>query len=510
VTRNGEGGESWRIDLGEFKLAPGAVSSVIEVETILTHYLSPYPTEILQAERQMVLYNGNHYFLSPYPTKSQTTKIKLSSGSLESYSKLKPTSHSDNTITYGPYENTPNKAVSKLQVHFENNSPFLTVSHLDRSIEVSHWAGIISVEEVVDVKHSGALLKGAFSRYEFQREPTNGISSVKSFRTKLPPTAQDIYYRDEIGNISTSNVRHTSGQVVAELRPRFPLFGGWKTHYVLGYAVPTQDYLFNDGNQFILRIPFIDHIFDNSVIDEAVIRVTLPEGATDVKLRLPYSITRERDEIRHTYLDTLGRTVIVLRKSNLVENHIQDFEVHYTFNRILMLQEPLLIVSALFLLCVMVIIYVRLDFSLTKNPVKESAHKVSGIVESLLRHQDRRSTIYGQYDQATVKFKSSKDSATYQATLKRLHSEHKQETQAIADLLTKMKNDGAPTDVQDKVAELQKLDKNLKDLLQQQSTLAEKLVSGKTNKQMYMDTDGGYNKRKEEIAAKMVAIINTL
>lgn len=35
--------------------------------------------------------------------------------------------------------------------------------------------------------------------------------------------------------------------VELELRPRFPLFGGWKTKYYIGYNVPSYEYLFNKG-----------------------------------------------------------------------------------------------------------------------------------------------------------------------------------------------------------------------------------------------------------------------
>lgn len=42
------------------------------------------------------------------------------------------------------------------------------------------------------------------------------------------------------------------------------------------------------------------------------------------------------------------------------------FQVHYTFNKILMLQEPLLVVGAFYILFFTVIIYVRLDFAITK------------------------------------------------------------------------------------------------------------------------------------------------
>lgn len=70
-----------------------------------------------------------------------------------------------------------------LKIHYENNSPFLTITSMTRVIEVSHW-GNIAVEETVDLKHTGANLKGPFSRYDYQRQPDSGISSVKSFKVR--------------------------------------------------------------------------------------------------------------------------------------------------------------------------------------------------------------------------------------------------------------------------------------------------------------------------------------
>jgi hypothetical protein len=71
---------------------------------------------------------------------------------------------------------------------------------------------------------------------------------VVLLQTVLPAAATDAYYRDEIGNISTSHMKVLSDSVELDLRPRFPLFGGWKTHYVIGYNVPSYEYLFNAGN----------------------------------------------------------------------------------------------------------------------------------------------------------------------------------------------------------------------------------------------------------------------
>lgn len=68
-----------------------------------------------------------------------------------------------------------------LKIHYENNSPFLTISNIVRTIEVSHW-GNIAVEETINLRHTGAVLKGPFSRYDYQRQSDSGISSVKSFK----------------------------------------------------------------------------------------------------------------------------------------------------------------------------------------------------------------------------------------------------------------------------------------------------------------------------------------
>lgn len=77
-------------------------------------------------------------------------------------------------------------------------------------------------------------------------------------QTILPASAQDVYYRDEIGNISTSHLQVLDDSVEVEIRPRFPLFGGWKTHYIIGYNLPSYEYLYTLGELICeLTISFI-------------------------------------------------------------------------------------------------------------------------------------------------------------------------------------------------------------------------------------------------------------
>lgn len=142
-----------------------------------------YPAEITQYERQLVLYKTNAYYYSRYATQTQKTTVTLPTDRAESYTQTpKPVAKSEQTITYGSYENIPAFSRQEITLHYENNNPFLTVSSLKRWIEVSHW-GNVAVEETIDMYHSGAKLKGPFSRLDFQRRP-DSLSAVKSFKVK--------------------------------------------------------------------------------------------------------------------------------------------------------------------------------------------------------------------------------------------------------------------------------------------------------------------------------------
>ncbi|XP_012252881.2 dolichyl-diphosphooligosaccharide--protein glycosyltransferase subunit 1 [Athalia rosae] len=488
-------------------LSPGR-SLVVEIETVSSHELIPHPKEITQKEKQLVRYFGNVHLFSPYTVTKQTTIITLPSRNVENYTKFKPVSQNDATITYGPYDKVAPFTIEDLVVHFENNNKFLTIKRLERVIEISHW-GNIAIEETIDLYHTGALLKGSFSRYEYARESKSGQSSVQNFNTILPAAASDVYYRDEIGNISTSHMRIRKDAVELNLRPRFPLFGGWKTHYVIGYNVPSYEYLFNSGDEYLLRMRLLDHVFDDMIIEELITKIILPEGAHSVKLNTPYSVTRLPDTLHHTYLDTKGRPVITLTKNNLVENHIQDFQLRYTFPRLLMLQEPLLVVVALYLLFLLVIIYVRLDFSINKDEASESKLRIAGQCEKILAAQDRRVNSYNDLDDQLADLKANKNTNTFQAAVKSINQEYKTATNTITELSQKLK--GEPGDVYERIQDLQKLDKSLKDLYNLQQTLYfDKLIPGKIGRQAFVETESGIIEKKEETVEKINAIVKSL
>lgn len=53
----------------------------------------------------------------------------------------------------------------------------------------------------------------------------------------------------------------------------------------------------------------IDHLFDDMLIDDAEVRVILPEGVLNIELSTPYPVKRESNNKHYTYLDTTGTRI---------------------------------------------------------------------------------------------------------------------------------------------------------------------------------------------------------
>ncbi|KAK6929185.1 Ribophorin I [Dillenia turbinata] len=341
-------------------------TATFEVLLELTHSLEPFPAEISQSESQLVYYHDSAIILSPYFIKQQTTFIKTPSTRVESFSRVDPTNRVGTELKYGPYADRAPYSFSPIIIHFENNNPFAVVEELVREIEVSHW-GSLQITEHYKLAHAGARHKGVFSRVEYQSRPTiSGISSFKHLLALLPPRVHSVYYRDEIGNISSSHLRSDSRKSELEIEPRYPLFGGWKATFVIGYGLPLQDFLFEspDGRRYVnfsFGCPLLE-----TVVDKLTIKVVLPEGSQDPSAEVPFPVEQHL-ETSYSYLDVVGRTVVVLEKTNVVPEQNTPFQVYYTFKPFFMLAEPLMLASAFFLFFVACVAYLHMDFSISKS-----------------------------------------------------------------------------------------------------------------------------------------------
>ncbi|CAN6464014.1 unnamed protein product [Victoria cruziana] len=362
-------------------------SMFFDIWTAFTHSLKPFPEEITQADIQLVVYQDSAYYLSLYEIKAQSLSVQLPSPRVEFYTKLPNTKLVESEIRYGPYDNLPHFSFTPIVIHFENNRPFAVAKKLVREIEISHW-GNIQVTEHYSIVHAGARNKGGFSRIEYQARPDiRGASSFRHLTARLPPRAHSIYYRDQIGNISTSNLWADSRKTELRIEPRYPLFGGWKTDFTIGYGLPLQDFLFESEGKRVLNFSFGCPI-DEVIIDNLVVKVVLPEGSKDIFAHVPFDIN-QREEVKFSHLDFFGRPVVVLEKENVVPEHNQHFQVYYKFNCLAMLQEPLILISGFFLFFVACIMFKHMDISISKSSAAYIAK--SQWEEVIMKHEKKKS-----------------------------------------------------------------------------------------------------------------------
>ncbi|KAL0361882.1 UNVERIFIED_CONTAM: Dolichyl-diphosphooligosaccharide--protein glycosyltransferase subunitA [Sesamum radiatum] len=298
-------------------------------------------------------------------SKSSHLSFKLPEPRVESYTKLENTKFSGTELKYGPYENLPPFSYTPIVVHYVSNKPFAVAQELVREIEISHW-GNVQITENYNLVHAGAEITGEFSRLDYQARPNvRGASAFRNLVAKLPPRAHSIYYRDEIGNISTSNVWSDSAKTLLEIEPRYPMFGGWSWRFTIGYGLPLKDFLFQSEGKRFLNISFGCPMSD-VVIENLIVKIVLPEGSKEISVSVPFPV-KQSQETKFSHLDMVGRPVIVLEKKNVVPEHNQYFQVYYRFRNLSLLREPLMLIFGFFLFFVACIVYMHADFTISKS-----------------------------------------------------------------------------------------------------------------------------------------------
>ena len=314
---------------------PASVSSGVVVECVVARSGAaarrPFPAKATQLMRHRFLFDGETVRAkSPYPvTGEDSTTVALPKGKLESHeAEPKPVAVSGRTITYGPYRGapaTPADAAKRIRVHYEHNEVHVVASSVVREIEVSLW-GNVNVEEHVDVRHVGPTLEGHFSRLDHSsREPA---AMLDSMRAHLPAGAAQLYYRDALGNVSTSSVYRTGDATFLDLKFRFPVYGGWHNEWYHGYNLPLGTYLKRSTSksdrysfEYDLGLPFKDLVSERHLV-----RVVLPPGASNVKVERPttnaFPDMKVSVSTRATWLDApwLPRTLVRIELHNYVSD----------------------------------------------------------------------------------------------------------------------------------------------------------------------------------------------
>jgi hypothetical protein len=163
------------------------------------------------------------------------------------------------------------------------------------------------------------------------------------FYTHLPACTENIKFFDILGNNSKTQVYHFIDYITLKFNTRYPLLGGWKSSYVLSYDVPVHEYVLIDEEHYSLQMRALDYVLTDVVIESAVVKIRLPEGAQIKRVILPNSLTLENEGDG----SNPDEQIIVLKGVNLFENYISNVTINYSFNPLYMLRVPL-VISVLF------------------------------------------------------------------------------------------------------------------------------------------------------------------
>ncbi|KAH6610485.1 oligosaccharyltransferase alpha subunit [Trichoderma cornu-damae] len=322
----------------------------------------PLPASIGQDDQQFLVYDFSLYAASAYPTLKQKTEVKLSTVTYPDYTtaiggdgKEYPEKHGSKLL-YGPFDEQPAGAVYPAQIRFEFTRPVIHVSALDRDIEVSHWGGNVAFEERYALHHRGANLSALFNRVKWaQSQFYNPASSaLKELKFPLQIGSVDPYFTDAIGNVSTSRFRSSKREAMLELKPRYPVFGGWKYPFTIGWNTNAANILRNTASGgHVLKVPFMEGPKQMEGVEygEVNVRVLLPEGSENVKFYTDIpdsSIVETSIGVHKTYLDTTGRTAVVIKAKNLVDDfRFRDLIISYDAPLSGTLRKPLVVFASM-------------------------------------------------------------------------------------------------------------------------------------------------------------------
>ncbi|ORZ20259.1 Ribophorin I [Absidia repens] len=296
-----------------------------------THVLKPLPAKIPQVSRQLLYYSGNVYLYSPYPTAEMKTTLQVPTSQIISFTGGDGiVQQKGSKLVYGPFNNLEPNAYHELKCHFESTGPLVTVTHLERDLQVSHWGNNLAVEEHYTIRNDGAELDENFNRvrYMMSSQVHSATNMLKEISLEFPADATNAYFRDEIGNVSTSHFRNERDRSLLEIKPRYPVFGGWNYNWYHGYNVALKNFLRfeRSTDTYILNVNLVDNA-KNMAIDLARVRIVLPEGVTDVQVHAPMDLDLIEHGKHFTNFDSTGRHEITLEKKNVVSEHQKPIQV---------------------------------------------------------------------------------------------------------------------------------------------------------------------------------------
>ena len=338
----------------------------LSIKGVFLHQASPLPKELKQGDLQLLTWDGDAQPRTPYVTASATVFIN-SPDPILTFKAPVTSSQLGNAVQFGPFTDlqpytADSEPVPQGHVHFAYSKPLVSYKKYQRHVEISHWGDNMATRDYIWLQNVGPRLKGCFSRSQnminMHMNPLlEKTSQIQSIPLSLPGSAEGVYYVDATGNVSTSNLKASPKAAGTprrlDIRPRYPVLGGWNYTFTVGWNERMSKSgiaRFNPAKPWRTRIavPFLISPKTAS-IENATLTISLPEGAQDIKVSLPFKVDNVHTSRYPSYLDTVGRPTISITRAKCSFMNAMPVFVEYTLPITTYLRKPFCVTLAVLL-----------------------------------------------------------------------------------------------------------------------------------------------------------------
>lgn len=299
----------------------------------------PHPSSGKQTDVQQVLYETYKHVVSKYVTLSEKLRIRVASNAVtELVSGAEYTPNEKHLLAFDSIGVEP-LDTEMVKLLYTYTMPIPQILNLNRTITVSHVLNTLQFDESYDLYNAGTKIVGEFSHMDMTRNPRLGLNAAAIQRVVLPLPANHSseYFIDLVGNVSTS---HLSNDIL-DLRPRFPLLGGWHYNFTAGFSVPLPDYLREARGNLILKVPVVGAP-ENIAVKHLENRIVLPRGAYNVEAYDDLGSNVQVLNQQIGFLDWKSSPEVRVDVDNVVNDHRSTYIfVTYRYSFLMALRAPI-------------------------------------------------------------------------------------------------------------------------------------------------------------------------
>ena len=321
----------------------------IKVRFVYVDALQPLPGKIDLAEKQNLLLKLNKFAFSPYKTKDYTLsfggitkgqEMEITTANLkasENVPDVRPEVQ-ENTLQYGPVlETLEPYTIQPMGLLYEHNRPLTSATNYNRSIWLpGSEVGSVLIEEYYELTNKGAELLKGFLRVEWMKgkfEQSRNHFALSHLEYNAKELFDDYYVTDLVGQVSSH--RKIANNLL--IQPRFPIFGGWKYNFTLGYHGKLGDYVHkvnDEPDTYVAKIPLLNTLRD-ATYGDVYLSFYLPENAEFIDFSSPIAAESLDLGNERSYLDVSdGHVKVTLHYKNLFDDlsHLDVF-IKYRYTK---------------------------------------------------------------------------------------------------------------------------------------------------------------------------------